>query len=54
VSTTRSRAKYAIFQRDPRAQLLVDDSTGPRLRQTVPQERELGAHVLVHGGSEGE
>jgi PPOX class probable F420-dependent enzyme len=27
VSTTRSRAKYAIFRRDPRAQLLVDDST---------------------------
>lgn len=26
---------------------------GLRLRQTVPQERELGAHVLVHGGSEG-
>ena len=30
VSTTRSRAKYAIFRRDPRAQLLVDDSTGFR------------------------
>jgi PPOX class probable F420-dependent enzyme len=27
VSTTRSRVKYAIFRRDPRAQLLVDDST---------------------------
>jgi PPOX class probable F420-dependent enzyme len=25
VSTTRSRAKYAIFQRDPRAQLAIDD-----------------------------
>ena len=25
VSTTRSRVKYAIFRRDPRAQLLVDD-----------------------------
>jgi PPOX class probable F420-dependent enzyme len=25
VSTTRSRVKYAIFSRDPRAELLVDD-----------------------------
>jgi PPOX class probable F420-dependent enzyme len=30
VSTTRSRVKYAIFKRDPRAQLAVDDSTGFR------------------------
>jgi PPOX class probable F420-dependent enzyme len=30
VSTTRSRVKYAIFRRDPRAQLLVDDPTGFR------------------------
>jgi len=30
VSTTRGRAKYAIFRRDPRAQLLVDDPTGFR------------------------
>jgi PPOX class probable F420-dependent enzyme len=30
VSTTRDRAKYAIFRRDPRAQLLIDDSTGFR------------------------
>ena len=30
VSTTRTRVKYAIFRRDPRAQLLVDDSTGFR------------------------
>src|SRR5271154_6653178 len=30
VSTTRSRAKYAIFRRDPRAQLLIDDPTGFR------------------------
>ncbi len=31
VSTTRDRVKYAIFKRDPRAQLLVDDdSTGSR------------------------
>ena len=30
VSTTRNRAKYAIFKRDARVQLLVDDSTGFR------------------------
>ena len=30
VSTTRGRVKYAIFRRDPRAQLLVDDPTGFR------------------------
>lgn len=30
VSTMRSRAKYRIFRRDPRALLVVDDSTGHR------------------------
>jgi PPOX class probable F420-dependent enzyme len=30
ISTTRGRVKYAIFRRDPRAQLLIDDSTGFR------------------------
>ncbi len=30
VSTTRDRVKYAIFRRDPRAQLAIDDSTGFR------------------------
>jgi len=30
VSTMRPRAKYAIFGRDPRAELLVDDATGFR------------------------
>jgi PPOX class probable F420-dependent enzyme len=30
VSTMKPRAKYAIFRRDPRAELLVDDSTGFR------------------------
>lgn len=30
VSTTRDRAKYAIFRRDPRAQLLIDDPVGFR------------------------
>jgi len=38
VSTTRGRAKYAIFRRDNRAQLVVDDCTGYRavlVRSTV-------------------
>jgi PPOX class probable F420-dependent enzyme len=30
VSTTRDRAKYAIFRRDPRAVLLIDDPAGFR------------------------
>ena len=30
VSTTRDRAKYKIFSRDPRVELLVDDSEGFR------------------------
>ena len=30
VSTTRKRAKYHIFRRDPRAELVVDDATGFR------------------------
>ena len=30
VSTTRKRAKYTIFGRDPRAELVVDDATGHR------------------------
>ncbi len=34
VSTLRSRAKYAIFRRDPRAQLLVDDPAGFRAALT--------------------
>ena len=30
VSTTRKRAKYAIFKRDPRVTLLIDDSGAQR------------------------
>ncbi len=30
VSTTRGRVKYRMFRRDPRAELVVDDSTGFR------------------------
>ena len=39
VSTTKDRAKYAIFSRDGRAELLIDDSTGFRA-------------VVVHGTAE--
>src|SRR5882724_10238663 len=45
VSTTRDRVKYAIFRRDPRAQLLVDDPTSFRaIREkhgmTIPDDDE--------------
>jgi PPOX class probable F420-dependent enzyme len=30
VSTTRNRVKYPMFRRDPRVELVVDDSTGFR------------------------
>jgi PPOX class probable F420-dependent enzyme len=33
ISTMRGRAKYALFRRDPRVQLVVDDSTGHRYVQ---------------------
>ena len=46
VSTTRSRVKYAIFRRDPRAQLLVDDST--RFRAVlVPATVEIGEDIAA-------
>jgi PPOX class probable F420-dependent enzyme len=47
VSTTRDRAKYAVFRRDPRAQLLIDDPAGFRavlvpatvdIREDLPAE----------------
>jgi len=44
VSTTRGRTKYAIFRRDPRAQLLVDDSTGLRAL-LVPATTEIREDV---------
>ena len=49
VSTTRTRAKYAIFRRDPRASLAIDDPTGFRcvlvsgrvnIRENVADELE--------------
>jgi PPOX class probable F420-dependent enzyme len=39
VSTTRQRAKYRVFRRDPRAELVVDDATGYRyVRVTATTE----------------
>lgn len=40
VSTTRKRVKYAIFSRDPRAQLLIDDPVGFRA-VLVPATAEI-------------
>src|SRR5712671_3690188 len=46
VSTTRGRVKYAIFRRDPRAQLLIDDSTGFRA-VLVPATVEIREDIAV-------
>ena len=46
VSTTRNRAKYAIFRRDPTAQLLVDDSTGFRAA-LVPASAEIREDIAA-------
>jgi PPOX class probable F420-dependent enzyme len=48
VSTTRSRVKYAIFRRDPRAQLLIDDPTGFRavlVSATVEIREDIAAEL---------
>jgi PPOX class probable F420-dependent enzyme len=48
VSTTRSRVKYAIFRRDPRVELVVDDSTGFRtvlVDATVEIREDLAAEL---------
>jgi PPOX class probable F420-dependent enzyme len=48
VSTTRNRVKYAIFHRDGRAQLLVDDPTGFRavlVRATVEIREDIAADL---------
>jgi PPOX class probable F420-dependent enzyme len=52
VSTTRGRAKYAIFRRDPRAQLLIDDSTGFRavlIPATVEIREDIAAELPRFG-----
>jgi len=48
ISTTRDRVKYRIFSRDPRAQLLIDDSTGFRFVMvygTVDIRTDLAAEL---------
>jgi PPOX class probable F420-dependent enzyme len=48
VSTTRNRVKYAIFRRDSRVQLLIDDSTGHRavfVPGTVEIREDLAAEL---------
>jgi PPOX class probable F420-dependent enzyme len=48
VSTTRHRVKYAVFSRDPRAQLAVDDSTGFRsvlVSATVAIREDISAQL---------
>ncbi len=48
VLTLRNRAKYAIFRRDPRAQLLVDDPTGFRaalIPATVEIREDLASEL---------
>jgi len=46
VSTTRSRVKYAIFRRDSRAQLMVDDSTSFRA-VLVPATAEIREDIVA-------
>ena len=52
VSTTRKRAKYHIFRRDPRAELVVDDATGFRYVQvstTVSIREDVRANLALFG-----
>jgi PPOX class probable F420-dependent enzyme len=46
ISTTRGRVKYAIFRRDPRAELLVDDPTDFRA-VLVPATVEIGEDLAA-------
>jgi PPOX class probable F420-dependent enzyme len=48
VSTTRGRAKYAIFRNNPRGVVLIDDSTGfryVRVPVTVQIREDLAAEL---------
>jgi PPOX class probable F420-dependent enzyme len=50
VSTTRKRAKYKIFSRDPRAELVVDDATGHRyveIPATVEIREDVPASIAL-------
>jgi PPOX class probable F420-dependent enzyme len=50
VSTTKDRVKYRLFARDPRAEFLIDDSTGFRyvLTDGTVEVREDLAAELPH------
>jgi PPOX class probable F420-dependent enzyme len=53
VSTTSKRAKYHIFRRDPRAELVVDDATGHRyveIPTTVDIREDVPANVSLFRG----
>ncbi len=61
VSTTRQRAKYRIFQRDPRAELVVDDPTALRyveipatttIREDIPANVHLFRAIREKHGRE--
>ena len=48
VSTTRARAKFRVFRRNPRAALLIDDSSGARYVRvpvTVEVREDLPAEL---------
>lgn len=50
VSTTRKRAKYHIFRRDPRAELVVDEPQGMRyveIPTTVEIREDVPANVAL-------
>jgi PPOX class probable F420-dependent enzyme len=47
VSTTRKRAKYRIFRRDPRAELIVDDPVGFRYVE-IPTAAEVREDVKAN------
>jgi PPOX class probable F420-dependent enzyme len=49
VSTTRKRAKYRIFGRDPRAELVVDDPQGMRYVE-IPATVEIREDVPANVG----
>ena len=50
VSTTRKRAKYNIFRRDPRAELIVDDPVGFRyveIAATAEVREDVAANISL-------
>lgn len=50
VSTTRNRAKYNVFRRDPRVELVIDDPAGRRyigLSGTVEVREDIPANLRL-------